>query len=157
MSEKPRLSVRMSNEEAWAMLTDAHTGILTTLRRDGVPIALPLWYAVVDHCIYFTTRGKKLSRVRHDPRSSFLVEEGERWVDLRAVHLTGVAEIVEPEESVRSAFGAEMQRKYAAYRAAGGEMPEKSRKHYETAKGGIVRFTPDEKILTWDNRKLGGA
>ena len=56
-------SPRMTEEEIWSFVTDAHTGILTTLRRDGVPIALPLWFACLDRRIYFRTRGKKLARI----------------------------------------------------------------------------------------------
>ena len=86
--EKKPVSVRMNEEEIWDFLTNGHTGILTTLRRDGVPIAMPIWYAVVDHTVYIGTRGKKLTRLAHDPRASFLVESGEKWAELRAVHLT---------------------------------------------------------------------
>jgi len=32
---------RLSPEEAWAVVEASHTGIFTSLRRDGVPIALP--------------------------------------------------------------------------------------------------------------------
>ena len=75
----------MTEAEIWAFVTDAPTGILTTLRRDGVPVALPIWFACLDGAIYLQTRGKKLQRIAHDPRASFLVETGHRWVDLKAV------------------------------------------------------------------------
>ena len=42
------MTVRMTDEEIWEFLSEGHTGIFTTLRRDGYPIALPVWYAVVD-------------------------------------------------------------------------------------------------------------
>ena len=32
------MSVRLGREEAWSVLADAHTGIFTSLRRDGTPI-----------------------------------------------------------------------------------------------------------------------
>ncbi len=93
-------SVRLSRDEAWAELTNAHTGILTTLRRDGVPITLPVWFVVLDERIYVSAPGhtKKIARVRNDPRVSFLVESGERWAELRAVHVTGKGHIVEDLE-----------------------------------------------------------
>ena len=40
------MSVRLSDEEAWAELAAAHTGIFTTLRRDGRPVTLPTWFVV---------------------------------------------------------------------------------------------------------------
>ena len=70
-------SPRMTEQEIWDYVTDAPTGILTTLRRDGVPVAMPIWFACVDRTIYIQTRGKKLQRIAHDPRASFLVESGQ--------------------------------------------------------------------------------
>jgi nitroimidazol reductase NimA-like FMN-containing flavoprotein (pyridoxamine 5'-phosphate oxidase superfamily) len=152
--EKKPVSVRMTQGEIWDFLTNGHTGILTTLRRDGVPVSMPIWYAVVDRVIYIGTRGKKLVRIKHDARSSFLVETGERWAELRAVHLTGKSEIIEPAAELAARVNAEMDRKYAAYRTAPRAMPEATRNTYAQAKRGLVRFTPDERILNWDNSKL---
>jgi nitroimidazol reductase NimA-like FMN-containing flavoprotein (pyridoxamine 5'-phosphate oxidase superfamily) len=151
----PVTSVRMTDDEIWAFLRDGHTGILATLRSDGVPIMMPIWYAQVDRCVYVHTRGKKLARIRNDSRASFLVEAGERWAELRAVHLTGKAEIIEPDEALSGVIQAELDRKYATYRTAREEMPEATRGVYQQADGATVRFTPDDRVLHWDNRKLG--
>ena len=70
----PAKSVRMTEDEIWDFLRDGHTGIFATLRSDGVPIMMPIWFAVVDRCVYVQTRGKKLTRVKNDSRASFLVE-----------------------------------------------------------------------------------
>ena len=93
------MSVRMTPDEAWARIESAHTGIITSLRRDGMPIALPMWFCVVDGAVHFRTlaRSKKAARLRHDPRISFLVEGGERWAELWAVHLAGTAVFVDDE------------------------------------------------------------
>lgn len=146
-------SPRMTEDEIWSYLTEGHTGIHTTLRRDGVPIAMPLWYAVLDRIIYVQTRGRKLARIRHDARSSFLVESGERWADLKAVHLTGVSEIVDLEQELSARFRTEMDRKYAAF-SSQAQMPKDTATYYATAVTGVVRFTPDSRVLHWDNTKL---
>jgi nitroimidazol reductase NimA-like FMN-containing flavoprotein (pyridoxamine 5'-phosphate oxidase superfamily) len=147
-------SPRMTDDEIWEMVTDAHTGIMTTLRRDGVPIALPVWFVCLDRRLYVRTRGKKLLRIAHDPRSSFLVETGERWADLQAVHLTGVAEIVDLDAELAGRFRDEMDRKYAAFRTEAAAMPQATAEHYAATMNGVVRFTPDARVLNWDNRKL---
>jgi nitroimidazol reductase NimA-like FMN-containing flavoprotein (pyridoxamine 5'-phosphate oxidase superfamily) len=147
-------SPRMTVDEIWDFVTDSHTGIFVTLRRDGVPIAMPMWFACLDREIYMQTRGRKLQRISHDRRASFLVESGERWVDLRAVHLTGTAALIEPDGDLASRFTAEMDRKYSPFRPAGTEMPTETAEHYRTVLRGFVRFTPDERILNWDNAKL---
>jgi nitroimidazol reductase NimA-like FMN-containing flavoprotein (pyridoxamine 5'-phosphate oxidase superfamily) len=146
----------MTPEEVWAYVTEGHTGILTTLRSDGVPIAMPLWYACVDRKLYFATRGKKLSRIRRDPRASVLVESGEHWADLRAVHLTGTAEIVDLDEELSARFRAEIDRKYSAFRSRAA-MPKETAEFYAKVPMGVVRFTPDERVLNWDNTKLTAA
>ena len=146
-------SPRMTEDEIWSYLARGHTGIHTTLRRDGVPIAMPLWYAVLDRVIYVQTRGAKLARIRHDARSSFLVESGQRWADLKAVHLTGVSEIVDLDQDRSARFRAEMDRKYAAF-SSQAQMPKDTATYYATAVTGVVRFTPDSRVLHWDNSKL---
>lgn len=147
-------SPRMTEAEIWEFVGDAPTGIVTTLRRDGVPVALPVWFASLDRVIYMQTRGKKLQRIAHDQRASFLVETGHRWVDLKAVHFTGVAEIIELEPDLLARFGKEMKRKYDALRAQGTDMPPSTSSYYANVHSAAVRFTPDPRILHWDNAKI---
>jgi hypothetical protein len=147
-------SLRMTEDEIWSFVTESPNGIFTTLRRDGMPIALPVWFVVLDREIYVKTRGKKLTRLQNDDRASFLVEAGTAWKDLRAVHLTGHAHVVQLDGDLRDRYRAEMARKYGGLRTARTEMPASTADAYATAAGGIVRFVPDERILNWDNRKL---
>jgi nitroimidazol reductase NimA-like FMN-containing flavoprotein (pyridoxamine 5'-phosphate oxidase superfamily) len=149
-------SFRLTDDEIWAYVADAHTGVMTTLRRDGMPIAMPLWFAVVDRAIYVHTRGKKLLRLAHDPRASFLVESGERWAELKAVHFTGTAEPVDLDDDLLARVDAENARKYDAFRTSADDMPEAAAKHYASTMR-WVRFTPDERVLSWDNAKLAGG
>jgi nitroimidazol reductase NimA-like FMN-containing flavoprotein (pyridoxamine 5'-phosphate oxidase superfamily) len=144
---------RMTPDEVEEYLRDGHTGILTTLRRDGVPIAMPLWYAYLDGRVYAQTRGRKLQRIRHDPRSSFLVETGDRWADLKAVHLTGVSDVVDLDDELSRRFREEIDRKYAGFTSRS-SMPKETAEFYAKALSGVVRFTPDARVLNWDNTKL---
>lgn len=151
------LSPRMSEEEIWAFVRAGHTGIFTTLRRDGMPIAMPMWYCCIDRDIYMQTRGRKLQRIRNDPRASFLVETGDRWAELAAVHLTGRAEHVSPDHDLQAAFAAEMDRKYRPFRGGGAdgpEMPPETAEYYAKQMQGLVRFVVEGRILNWDNSKM---
>jgi PPOX class probable F420-dependent enzyme len=147
------MGVRLTPEEQWAMLEVAHTGIFTSLRRDGRPVALPVWFAVVDRRIYIRTpaKTKKVARIRNDERCSFLVESGLAWKELKAVHLGGRAVLVEPgEESARAQ--AAMDAKYRAYRSEPKTLPAATREHYS---GFVwIRFDPEGEPITWDNAKL---
>jgi len=157
VSDRPRRpSVRLSPEEAWQAVSDAHTGIFTTLRRDGVPVSLPVWFVTLDHQVIMRTpaTAKKVARVRTDPRSSFLVEAGLRWAELRAVHLTGRAEVVDDDGRLAEEIAPAWEAKYGGYTTARTAMPDATRTHYEVPFA-YVRFTPDERIVSWDNRRLG--
>jgi PPOX class probable F420-dependent enzyme len=149
------VSVRMSRDEVWAKLTASHTGILTTLRRDGVPIALPVWFCVLDGHVYVRTPAgsKKVLRWRHDPRVSFLVESGERWAELQAVHLTGRAVEVD-DPAVLARVDEALEEKYGRFRTARSAMPDATRAHYEVEHA-CIRIDHDDRILNWDNTKLG--
>jgi Pyridoxamine 5'-phosphate oxidase len=145
----------MSPEECWAMLESSINGTLVTLRKDGRPIALPVWFVVLDHKIYIRTRGKKLTRLRNDGRCAFLVEAGERWAELRAVHLECDGRLIEPCANLAGRIAAAMDEKYSAYRTAGEAMPTATRDYYQQAVGGTIELEPVGKLLNWDNRKLG--
>ena len=70
------MGVRLSDDELWDFLEAGHTGIFTSLKRDGFPVALPIWYTVVDRKVYFRTpaKTKKVARIKADDRCSFLVD-----------------------------------------------------------------------------------
>jgi PPOX class probable F420-dependent enzyme len=148
------MNVRLTADEAWAVLASSHTGIFTSLRRDGVPIALPLWFVVLDRRIFVSgpAGARRVARIRRDPRVSFLVESGERWTELRAVHVTGRARVVtEPEVLARVADA--LDAKYRAFRTPRAAMPGATRAHYQ-AQLVTIEVTPDERILSWDNARL---
>lgn len=148
------MSVRLTEEEAWEVLRSSHTGILTTLRRDGAPLALPMWFVALDRAIYLRTmaRSRKMTRIRRDPRVSFLVESGLRWAELRAVHLVGRAEVVsDAAEETHVAEALEV--KYRAFRTARERQPKATREHY-SADWVTLRIVPEGRLITWDNAKL---
>jgi len=149
------MGIRLSREEAWAVLAGTHTGILTTLRADGTPIATPVWFAVLDERVYVGTPShtKKVARLRRDPRVSFLVESGTRWAELRAVHLTGRATFVTDPELMRR-VNELLAAKYARFRTERTAMPDDTRRYYEVPRT-LIEITPEPRMLTWDNARLG--
>jgi PPOX class probable F420-dependent enzyme len=146
--------IRLSVDEAWETLEGAHTGVLTTLRADGVPISLPVWFVVLDRRIYVSgpAHTKKFARIEHDPRVSFLVESGQRWVDLLGVHLTGTAQIVDDAELLERVATA-LADKYGRYRTPRDQMPDATRARYETVLK-TIGVIADDRILSWENARL---
>jgi PPOX class probable F420-dependent enzyme len=147
------MGIRLTSDGAWEAVGAAHTGILTTLRRDGMPIALPVWFVVDDRSIALMTPAgtKKIARIRHDPRASFLVESGQRYTDLRGVHFTGSVDIVEDATAI-SRIEAAVNAKYAAFPPPAARLPAAAQAYY--ASQVFLRFVPDGRILTWNNARL---
>ncbi|WP_436794696.1 pyridoxamine 5'-phosphate oxidase family protein [Actinospongicola halichondriae] len=143
----------MTDDEAWAFLESGHTAVLTTLRRDGWPVSLPLWYVVSDRTIHVATpgRSKKVLRIRNDDRACLLVERGDAWVDLAAVELPVRATILEPgAESERAS--ARFTEKYAAHVPAPTGMAAATRDHY--SRQTVIRLDPAGDVISWDNARI---
>jgi PPOX class probable F420-dependent enzyme len=147
------VGIRLTADEAWDVLERSHTGILTTLKADGSPVTLPIWFVALDRAICFSapSQTKKVARIRHDPRASFLVESGERWAELQAVHLSGVVERVD-DEAEMARIGTALDAKYASFRTARGNMPDATRAYYTGRT--YFRLVPGPRVLTWDNRRI---
>jgi hypothetical protein len=149
------MGVRMERGEAWDRLAGTHTGIVTSLRADGQPVSVPMWFVVVDGAVHFRTLRDsfKARRLRRDPRVGFLVEGGERWAQLWAVHLTGTAVFVD-DPVVVDRVEAALDAKYAGFRTERTAMADVTRSHYEQSSV-VIRIDPEERIVSWDNARLG--
>lgn len=147
------MGIRLDEAEIRVFLEEGHTGILTTLRRDGFPVTLPTWYAADAGRIYLNTpaKAKKIARIRNDPRASFLVESGLTWAELKAVMLYGRLHEVE-DGTLRARIDELLDEKYRAFRTQRASQPEATRRHY--AKGVMLCFVPQGEPVTWDNAKL---
>jgi PPOX class probable F420-dependent enzyme len=148
------MGVRLTDDEAWAELAAAHTGILTTLRRDGRPVSLPVWFVALDRHVYVRTPAgtHKVGHVRHDPRATFLVERGERWAELCAVMVHADVELLEAGDE-RDAVEAALNDKYTTFRTDDAHLPDATRAHY-AVESAVLRLTPVGRLVTWDNSKL---
>ena len=149
------MSIRLSREEAFQELTDAHTGILTSMKADGTPISLPVWFAVLDERIYVggPEARKRTTRLRRNPRCCFLVESGIYWRELKAVLVTCTAREV-TDEAILERVGEIMSAKYDSYRSPRASMPEETRGVYENPARATFELVPDDRILSFDNSRI---
>lgn len=118
----------MTQGEAWEVVAGAHTAILTTLRRDGRPVAVPVWHVSENRKVYVQAppATKKLARIRNDDRAHFLVEEGKAWGELRAVSFEAKATIVDADPSIGELF----EGKYREFQAPFDLLPDAVRSFY---------------------------
>lgn len=76
----------MSDEERQRFLSKPRYGILNTLRSDGWPIGVPVWFDWNGETVRIFTSvvSPKMKRLQRDPRASLLVvndpKEKESWV-----------------------------------------------------------------------------
>lgn len=147
------MGLTLNDNERSSLLDDAHTGILTTLRSDGRPVTLPVWFAHLDGEIYVRTPAQtaKVKRIRRDTRGSFLVEHGLKWTELTALHLDVRVSVVEDADTAARAEQA-IDAKYAGYALAREDMPAPVAAHY--ADSVVLRLEPVGKPLSWSNTKL---
>jgi PPOX class probable F420-dependent enzyme len=144
---------RLTEDEAWAFIAEAHTGIVTTLRRDGRPITQPVWHVVMNRAVFVQTppTTKKLKRIAHDPRAYFVVESGAAWAELQSVSFEARAAIVEDGAAALAAIEA----KYRAFQPPTEQLPEAVRRYYSSRV--IVRLDPVGRLNSFNNAALVGS
>jgi PPOX class probable F420-dependent enzyme len=146
-------SIRLTDDEAWNVIAASDVGVLTTLRADGWPVSLPVWFVAHERtvCLAAPTGTKKVARVRRDPRASFLVESGALWSELRAVHLTGLVEIV-TQDSLKRLIADAIDEKYATRRTDQAAMPTGVQDRYRDRT--FLQLRPESRVLSWDNSRI---
>lgn len=149
-------SVRLTNAEAWEVVAGGQTAILTTLRADGWPISVPVWFVTAGDRIYVRTFGAKVRRLQRDSRASFVVEGGTRWSDFVAAYLTCRATVQSMTSALDEWFEAEMAAKYGGRFTRWKQMPPASQEFYASRPRSLVTLTPVGPIRGWDNRRAAG-
>jgi nitroimidazol reductase NimA-like FMN-containing flavoprotein (pyridoxamine 5'-phosphate oxidase superfamily) len=95
---------RMTDEERDRFLAEPRYGILTILRTDGSPVAVPVWFDWTGEVVRMFTSvvSPKMERLQADPRASLLVvnhiAEHEAWVafdGIISIHEKGGIELAE--------------------------------------------------------------
>ena len=148
---------RLDTEAAWAMIDGAHVATLTSLRRDGWPIALPVWFACLDRILYVRTSptSAKAKRLARDERASFLVEEGTAWRELRAVSLPVRARLLDPEVDGRAEAALRaIWTKYRDLRERRTDLPPTTVRRYDERGTVVVELVPTGPPIAWDNRLI---
>jgi PPOX class probable F420-dependent enzyme len=147
------MGVIMSGEEIAGFISDHGTAVLTSLRADGRPVPLPVWYVALDGALYFQTplRSRRVGNIERDPRVAVLIDDGERWEHLRGVLIQGTAERV-TDEAVLTRVLAAFAELFADVTVPESRMPAAASAHY--AGKAVFRVPIPGRPVSWDNRKL---
>ncbi|MBR7672646.1 pyridoxamine 5'-phosphate oxidase family protein [Streptomyces sp. NPDC054796] len=142
--------IMMSSEELDAFLTEQRTCRVATVGSDGAPHVGALWFCWDGQALwlYSITRSKRWAQLRRDPRIAVVVDDGEEYMELRGVELTG--EAVSVGEAPRTGeVCPELtapERLFAAKYFGLDHMPHDERHAW-------LRLTP-QSVVSWDFRKI---
>ena len=149
------MGIELTDDEIASYLETGHTLIISTIRQSGEPFMVPVWYLWRDGAFHVVTfdDSPKVKHLRRDPRACCMVEDGKKWIDLRAVVANCDATII-TDPAVVEEVGLALQRKYADFRAESAKAPAVTKKHYSRA-AVVLKLVPRANaIRSWYNRKL---
>jgi PPOX class probable F420-dependent enzyme len=143
----------MSPDEVTAFVDESRRAHVATINPDGTPHVVPMSYVVLDGrlTIWTDPRSRKVTNLRRDPRITCLIEDGTQFAELRAVQLSGRAELGEDAEtSLRVGL--------ALFERANGELTDELR-------GAAAGLVPEriavtvhvDRVVSWDHRKMPGV
>lgn len=149
---KRRAQVAMSEEEVRSLLDEARTMTMCTFNHDGTIHAVAMWYGFLGDDVVVQTKAKsqKVRNLLRDPRITCLVEEGERYDELRGVELVGRVEFVEDPDELFAIGVSVFERHVAPY----DERHHRGQVDAMLHKRVGFRIRPD-RVVSWDHRKLG--
>lgn len=148
-----RDQITMSDDEIRSFLESARTIILTTIGPDGVPDPVAMWFVLRDGEVWMRTYAKsqKVANVRRDPRVATLVEDGDRYAELRGVQVSGRLELSD-DIDVICEIAAALLVKYEGLDPE--HVPAAMEAYRPTAvKQVAMRLVPD-RVVSWDHAKL---
>jgi nitroimidazol reductase NimA-like FMN-containing flavoprotein (pyridoxamine 5'-phosphate oxidase superfamily) len=149
------MGIKLTAEEIDEFLSNGHTLIVSTIRKSGEPFMTPVWYVWERGSFYVSTpaRSAKVQHLKRDRRACCLVEDGEAWVDLRAVIANCDAEFVTDPATIER-IAAARESKYARFKADPSRVPSATSSHY-AAESALIRMTPRPgEVRSWHNRKI---
>jgi PPOX class probable F420-dependent enzyme len=144
----------MTDEEVQAFLRERQTMNIATIGPDGNIHLVAMWYGFLDGNPAFETfaKSQKVVNLRRDPRITALVEDGDRYENLRGVEIVGKAVIHEDPETLIRVAKDVVTRYWTPASDEEVEVMAEALANKRVA----VEIIP-EKIVSWDHRKLGGT
>lgn len=143
----------MSQDESWTFIKNHYKMILSTSDRRGFPQVTPIWYVVAGKRIFFRAQPykKKIRNILTKPLVCGVVEDGEKYSELRGVMIQGFAKIVDTDKQLRKQVFAMLAEKYAKLRDTD-KMPKSWQNTFGKEHRVVVEIRPTN-IVSWDNRK----
>jgi len=149
-----RDEIALTPAEVDAFIRSRRICVLVTLGPDGLPDPVPMWFVVdPDGGIVMRTftKSQKAVNLRRDPRFSALLEDGERYAELRGVQLTGTVELVDDADLIADIITG-LALKYEGLDPVHADTARTAARE-RAGKQVAMRLRPD-RVVSWDHRKL---
>lgn len=151
------MGTSMSPGEIEEFLAGQRTIVVTTLRRDGSPVAHPLWFVTLGTsvCVDTRTNSLKHKNILNDPRVCAVVESGETYFELRGVRIEGHCQPVTDREEIDRVQAA-IEEKDSRLGSGTAEMPDwfsKSRAQRRNRGDRVILRISMERVYSWDFSK----
>jgi nitroimidazol reductase NimA-like FMN-containing flavoprotein (pyridoxamine 5'-phosphate oxidase superfamily) len=143
------LSINMKEDEIKVFLAENKICRMATADNRGIPHVVPMWYVILDDCIFIETTGstKKVRNIEKNDNVSIVIDRGEFLYDYRGVIMQGKMEFVKDEDLIRRFREAFAQRFFGSDQHPGYKaltsIPHRV----------VLKFFP-QKVASWDYRKM---
>jgi PPOX class probable F420-dependent enzyme len=143
----------MTQAEIDAFLAQSYVARIATVRPDGRPHVVPIWFWWDGVSAYMETppNSVKANNLRHNPHCALTVDITEGGLRFAGVIMEGTVELL-TDRQVQLAMAARVYTKYLGEEGAKSPTPQRMI-HNEHV---IIKFTPD-RTVTWDDRRGGLA
>jgi PPOX class probable F420-dependent enzyme len=149
---KQRNVIQMSQAEIDEFLAGRRSMAMSTINHDGSIHTVAMWYGFLEGCVAIESKAKaqKVLNLRRNPNITMMVEDGEKYEELRGVTIVGKAEIIDDPARMFtlgiSVFERYMGAKYTD--AMKGAVEAMLHKRV------VVKVEPT-RVVSWDHNKLG--
>ncbi len=143
-----RLDLSLTREELEGYLEQQRTCRVATVGPDGTPHVVPLWFVWHRHTLYLnsTLGNPTVENLLRSGRASAVVDDGERYDELRGAVVSGVGERADDDPLLE-----EVERLWSDKYLRGNPPP------YRRWKDRVwLRLRPDH-VSSWDFRKIPEA
>jgi PPOX class probable F420-dependent enzyme len=151
-----RDEIKLSDEDARALLDEERIAVVSSLGPRGWPHSMPMWFVARDGEVWVWTYAKsqKVRNLDRDPRATVLVETGREYGELRGLMIEAEAAVHRDFETVIG-FAEELTARYAEG-ISSVEGDARAALEAQAPKRVAIQFRP-VRTATWDHRKLGST
>jgi len=148
-----RQYVAMSREEVWQFLRMQRRVYLGFAMESGYPHVTPIWFVIRGEKVYMRAQDYKVKvGLAAHGKACVVIDDGDRYRELRGVVMWGVSRIVSDKRLV-ARITESFEEKYSERQWKAEEMPQDWVEQRMAERRAFIEFVP-EKADSWDNRKV---